>query len=162
MDLTIRNFLWPKITPRSELLGLKPICPLKICSLLVKNVHFWFQKWIFTKILKDSFDDNDWKRSVITYFLHMLKQFLIAWTIDYKIGVSWFFSWGINPFFKSVEMNKGAISMMRISLGEQNWRGNITLHANSKPCVIELEYCDISVLNKPSKSFWMLKNTVFS
>ena len=31
-----------------------------------------------------------------------------------------------------------------------------------KPWVIELEYCDISVLNKPSKSFYMLKNTVFS
>ena len=27
--------------------------------------------------------------------------------------------------------------------------------------MIELEYCDISVLNKPSKSFYMLKNTVF-
>ena len=58
-------------------------------------------------------------------------------------------------------MNKGEISMMRISLGEQYWRGNITLHANSKPCVIELEYCDNSFLNKPSKSFYMLKNTVF-
>ena len=114
------------------------------------------------KFSKNSIDDNDIERSVNTICLNILKHFLIAWTIYYKIGVSWFFSWGINPFFKSVEMNKGAILIIRISLDDQNWRGNITLHANSKPCVIELEYCDISVLNKPSKSFYMLKNTVFS
>ena len=112
-------------------------------------------------MLKDSFDDNDWERSVITFLSHILKHFLIAWTIDYKISVSWFFSWGINPFFESVEMNKVAISMIRISLGDRNWKGNITLHANSKPCVIELEYCDISVLNKFSKSFYMLKMQYF-
>ena len=38
MDLTIWKFLWPQMTPRSELLGLKTYCALKICSLLVKNM----------------------------------------------------------------------------------------------------------------------------
>ena len=38
MHLTIGKFLWPQITPRSELLGLKSYCALKICSLLVKKM----------------------------------------------------------------------------------------------------------------------------
>ena len=97
-----------------------------------------------------------------------LCSFYTSWNIFWLLELSItrsvfldFWSWGINPVIKSVEMNKGTISMIRMSLGDQNWRGNITLHTNSKPCVIELEYYNISALNKPSKSIYMLKITVF-
>ena len=49
MDFTIRKFLWPQITPRSELLGLKTYCALKICSLLVKKCPFLVPKMDFYK-----------------------------------------------------------------------------------------------------------------
>ena len=49
MHLTIWKFLWPQITPRSELLGLKSYCALKICSLLVKKCPFLVPKIDFYK-----------------------------------------------------------------------------------------------------------------
>ena len=49
MHLTIGKFLWPQITPRSELLGLKSYCALKICSLLVKKCPFLVPKIDFYK-----------------------------------------------------------------------------------------------------------------
>ena len=49
MHLTIWKYLWPQITPRSELLGLKSYCALKICSLLVKKCPFLVPKIYFYK-----------------------------------------------------------------------------------------------------------------